>query len=284
MNKGVQNFLKVLLLVTITSLSIVSALADVSSRDPSTCQGEFITCANAFTMLDGYAKVIDVNTIGKSGSWAGYNFNIPAGAVIDSVRVRADTRVSSTNAYFSMTLSGDNGAAWSTEHAFQGGTMLQTAWVDVTNDFSWTPEMVNNLQVGIRCYSNSLALQTCGLDYLPVEVTYTPCVRVPPLITTSGVNYGEAGSTLTYSVTVTNQDSLACGASTMEMGSIIPPRWTAVYTVNSILLNPGSTSSIPFYLTSPRGTSNGPQEFWNTVLNIDSLLGSSSNSTYYVFH
>lgn len=53
----------------------------------------------------------------------------------------------------------------------------QTFLIDVTNDLSWTPSKLNNtnFRVNVTCFKSGGGLSSkCMLDWLPVNVTYTP--------------------------------------------------------------------------------------------------------------
>ena len=64
-----------------------------------------------------------------------------------------------------------------------------------------------------------------------VAVTFPPaaCARVAPTVTLtpSGTVYTSAGGTTNYSVSVRNNDSCGCGASTFDLSASVPAGWSA---------------------------------------------------------
>jgi hypothetical protein len=61
-----------------------------------------------------------------------------------------------------------------------------------------------------------------------------------------------AGSTASYSVTVTNQDSCGCAATTFDVGGVVPAGWGAT-TARTASVSPGASASAPVALTVPSG-------------------------------
>jgi hypothetical protein len=87
------------------------------------------------------------------------------------------------------------------------------------------------------------------------SVTYavpTPtCARSAPAIAFSPASQsGPAGTSLSYTVSVTNKDSSSCGASTLSLGKLVPSGWAATISPATMNLSPGATSSATFLVTS----------------------------------
>ena len=70
--------------------------------------------------------------------------------------------------------------------------------------------------------------------------------------------YGIPGSTLTYTVSITNNDPVELGPSTFSLTYSVPSGWSASLSKTSVTLNPGETdSSIILSITSPTTASAG---------------------------
>lgn len=82
--------------------------------------------------------------------------------------------------------------------------------------------------------------------------TTTSCVRAAPTITPATQSLsGAAGSTLSYSVTVTNKDSGACSASTFNLAATAPTGWSKSFTSATLSLAPGASATTTLKVTSP---------------------------------
>ncbi len=110
------------------------------------------------------------------------------------------------------------------------------------------------------------------------------CIRLNPAVQTTPLNQsGAAGTTLVYTVNVTNTDSSICAASDFNMTASIPSSWTGVY-ANSVLTNlsPGSSATTEFNLTSTANATAGSYLFTNFAKNTASGKQGAANATYTV--
>jgi hypothetical protein len=77
------------------------------------------------------------------------------------------------------------------------------------------------------------------------------CTRSAPAIAFSPASQnGPAGTSLSYSVSVTNKDSSSCAASTLSLGKLVPSGWAATISPTTMSLSPGATSGATFVVTS----------------------------------
>jgi len=92
-----------------------------------------------------------------------------------------------------------------------------------------------------------------------VQITLSPgaCVHNAPTVTVSPVaQWGNPGSTLSYAVTVTNNDNAACASGSFTLNSLyqnvsgLPPGWTMSPSPLTLTLAPRSTAAKTFSLTS----------------------------------
>lgn len=127
---------------------------------------------------------------------------------------------------------------------------------------------------GITVQIASISASQVSLD---IQIpTVVGCSRVPPtMVVSPTIAWGEAGSTLNYSVTVTNNDSPECGSSTFSLYYLLQIGFTASFTPNILLsLAPGATSTSTLALTSPASAIVG--NIYDAI--VTATNGSNSNS------
>lgn len=173
-----KKFNKLFLFSIFICLSLTSvALAASLVNSPSACSGQWTSCEKAFANDTNRATASVTGTSNKTGVWNNYNFTIPNSASINSVIVQADFFASNPRGYISIRVSGDGGATFGQSHEVGGNTTEGTFLIDVTNDLAWTPTKLNNanFKVNVTCFKKgSGSNPTCNLDWVPVNVQYTP--------------------------------------------------------------------------------------------------------------
>jgi hypothetical protein len=102
-------------------------------------------------------------------------------------------------------------------------------------------------------------------------LTVATCMKYPSISITPPNPRELAGSTLTYTVSVTNNDEVACGESTFRLNvANCPSDWTCSLSKSSITISPGSTdSSTQIYVTSPSTATPGTYTFEVAVHNLN---------------
>ena len=124
-----------------------------------------------------------------------------------------------------------------------------------------TPQLLNG-QSWVDTYSNlSLSVTGANSSGLTVNVNYgssSTCQQANPSIVVTPLDPSiYPGGTAAYGLTLTNNDSSACGANTFAMNSTQPGGWPSSFASNSITLNPGQSVSVTMYKTGPSGTPAG---------------------------
>jgi hypothetical protein len=92
------------------------------------------------------------------------------------------------------------------------------------------------------------------------DTIYTPsvCSHANPSLTVTGPSGSVApGVTAAFTVTVANNDTAACTASSFALSSVVPAGWTGVYNASTITLSPGTSMGVTLSVTAPFGTANG---------------------------
>ena len=100
----------------------------------------------------------------------------------------------------------------------------------------------------------SIALLSATGSVATVEVTMTPvpCVENNPTVSmVPSSQWGNAGASLAYTVTVKNNDTETCSAATYDITPTLPTGFTQVVSPSTVTLAPGAQQSIGVTVTSP---------------------------------
>ena len=117
-----------------------------------------------------------------------------------------------------------------------------------------------------------------------LDVVFGPtCLRAKPTVSvTGGGTAVKAGSTVGYTVTVTNRDSAGCaGSTTFTLWNSVPVGWANTLATTTMTLLPGASASVPLGVTSTATAAPGS---YNIVASVSSPLGSrhaSNNGAIY---
>jgi len=130
-----------------------------------------------------------------------------------------------------------------------------------------------------------------GLSIMPVSVgttgatinvTFPPanCTRAAPKVaaTPTGTVWTSAGSTASYAVTVTNQDSCGCAATAFDVGGAVPTGWGAT-SVRTASIAPGASASSPVVVTVAAGAAASFYAVSLTGANVAAALTASVGGT-----
>jgi len=95
-----------------------------------------------------------------------------------------------------------------------------------------------------------------------VSLTAPPCAPANPTVTLapSQSQWVQPGSTVSFTVSVTNNDSTSCAASTFSLqGTVLPDStgWAATFTPPTLTLSPGASASTTLQVTSPATAAGG---------------------------
>ncbi len=96
---------------------------------------------------------------------------------------------------------------------------------------------------------------TADYSTAQVELGSTPCSRNPPLVSATPTSQSSRpGTSLHYTLTATNTDSLACNQSNFALTSTLPSGWTGSLTTANLTLSPGQSNSLTLAVASPLAT------------------------------
>jgi len=101
-----------------------------------------------------------------------------------------------------------------------------------------------------------------------------PCVRANPTLTISPSTsqWVSPGTTINYTVALTNFDTAACASSTFDLHANVPIGWSALFDTSSVTLSAGQSANTTLRVTSPTSTANG---YYN--IGVDAVNSSASS-------
>jgi hypothetical protein len=131
-------------------------------------------------------------------------------------------------------------------HRYAGGNTL---FVGAVGDGESFNDSKNGLTVTQNSHTSSSATFTVSTTCSPLS----PAVSLSP--STQGTNTVPAAKS--YTVTVTNRDSVACAATLFALSGSAPAGWTKAVTPGSLSLAPGASATATLSATAPAGTVDG---------------------------
>lgn len=107
-------------------------------------------------------------------------------------------------------------------------------------------------------YSNlSLSVQSADGNGLTIAVNYgmVPCTSAQPTVALSPLDPSiYPGSAAAYNLSITNNDSSGCSATSFAMSSSQPAGWPTSFSASSVSLGPGKSATLTMTKTGPLGT------------------------------
>ena len=104
-----------------------------------------------------------------------------------------------------------------------------------------------------------------------------PCIRGNPSvsISPSSTQWITPGSKIDYQVTVTNNDSINCSASSFDLQSTVPQGWMALFDNVTLAPSAGSSATTTLHVTSPSSTAGG---YYNIGVTANAASGGYAGS------
>lgn len=103
----------------------------------------------------------------------------------------------------------------------------------------------------------TITLASADTNGATVDVTLSgtapapTCTRAAPTLSISGPTAAvAAGSTVNYTVSLSNRDSSACAATTFNLAKSVPTGWAGTLTASTLSLSPGASGSTTLSVTS----------------------------------
>lgn len=114
---------------------------------------------------------------------------------------------------------------------------------------------LQDLDAGVTIRATNKTTSTLGIR---VDIGVTPCTRANPTVSISPTqDWGGAGATLSYTISVKNNDSVGCGTSTFSLTNQVPAGWTYTLGFNQLSLSPSTTGTSTWNVTSVVGAADG---------------------------
>jgi hypothetical protein len=132
-----------------------------------------------------------------------------------------------------------------------------------------------------------ITITTLAADATGALVTVTmatqPCIRSNPTISITPGDSGwlSSGASVSFDVSIRNNDGAGCSESAFNLQSSSPGGWSAVLGSPAVVLSPGASTNATFQVTSPLGTGDGFYPVSVTATNaVNSNYSSSAAATY----
>jgi NPCBM-associated, NEW3 domain of alpha-galactosidase/Gametolysin peptidase M11 len=148
-------------------------------------------------------------------------------------------------------------------HVASPGTANSSHLLDMNPGGSWGTAMA--LDVG-QSYTDSAAGVTISPTSVSssgatVQVTLAggTCAPANPTVSLSPSQsqWVPAGMAVTFTATVVDNDSPACGGASFNLADSLPSGWSGLWNTSSVALTPGTSGSTTLQVTSPTGAANG---------------------------
>jgi hypothetical protein len=92
-----------------------------------------------------------------------------------------------------------------------------------------------------------------------------------------------SGTPVTFTATVTDNDSSSCAPATFNLGDSLPSGWAGVWNPTALALSPGKSGSTTLTATSPAGTADGSYNLGVSATNASaSSYNASATATYVI--
>ena len=136
----------------------------------------------------------------------------------------------------------------------------------------------------------TISLASAGTTGAAIDVSFggspppPTCTRAAPTVSISGSTTAiAAGSSKSYTVSVSNKDGSACTATTFSLARSVPSGWTGTLAASSLSLSPGSTGTTTLNVTSPTTAIAGSYGIGvGTASNAGSVHTANASTTYAV--
>lgn len=155
-----------------------------------------------------------------------------------------------SNYLLDMTPGSRSGNSDFSDPALEAGLLF----ADDNSGVSVSTDWVDGSRVGVSIWLNGNGQ---GSVCLPANPTLS--------VTPGESQWVEAGTRVTYSVSLTNNDSSGCGSNTFNFHTLGPDGWSAFTLSGSLTLAPGETQTTSLRVTSDTGAAPGFYDIWVTA-------------------
>jgi hypothetical protein len=130
-------------------------------------------------------------------------------------------------------------------HRYKTDTATQTYLLSVLADGQSFTDTINGATITQLGHTSEYVIVQIQLDY-------TPCTANPPILSVAPASQSAfGGSPLSYSVSVTNMDSVNCQQAPFSLAASVPSGWTGSLSPTTLTLAPGAVGSATVTVSSP---------------------------------
>jgi len=221
-------------------------------------------------------RVLKVPKANDPGNWYYVDFHLPFGfeaQLLDGTKVNVANvtngvviRQAGTRSYsemLDMTPDSDLGSYDRQDPALEQGRSFNDPAAGVTLTTSWIDSQKAQVDVQFGGGTGSTCTQAA------------PSVKVGAPAT----QWGQAGQSLSYQVTLSNNDSAACSSRSFNLQSSKPSGWSSQFASASLSLAPGQSASTSLSVTS---ASSAAAAYYDLSVNTTQAPTSSATLTYVV--
>ncbi|NUS60651.1 MAG: hypothetical protein HOQ01_06850 [Lysobacter sp.] len=130
----------------------------------------------------------------------------------------------------------------------------------------------------------SFTLVSASSSGADIDVVIGPpvCERATPKLSLTGGGAAVVGgTTVLYTLSITNRDNKICPATTFDLAGTVPANWTSSIAAKSLTINPGTTASTSFTVTSAPTAAIGDYAIAATTSSALGAAHAASASTTY---
>ncbi|MDC7714928.1 NEW3 domain-containing protein [Vogesella sp. LYT5W] len=156
--------------------------------------------------------------------------------------------------------------AYSSQDLSDAALVVGKSYTDTSAGVTITPTWANSTGIG-------------------VDVTFSKssCNRAnPSVVMSTQASSVKAGSTVIYTVVVTNNDSSECASSNFNLQGTLPTGWTEAWSASQMNIGAGSTASTSVTITSSTTSTAGTYSITGKATNSIATSYSGSTSSNYV--
>ncbi len=178
---------------------------------------------------------------------------------------------------------------WGPYYSGENGTQLidntpgsnGSTWLDAQDGVLGVASTFTDSTAGVEVTTTSKTTDNIAVQ---IDVGSPTCVRSNPMVSINPKSaFAQPGSTVAYSVSITNNDTVVCGPSDFALSYEIPNLWNAGFSVNPLTVDPGTSSSSSLSVTSDLGALD---EFYDIIVNATNSsatsFGGVDTATYVV--
>ncbi len=131
-------------------------------------------------------------------------------------------------------------------HRYKSDTATRTYLLGVLADGESFTDSLNGVTITQLNRTDQYVTVLVHLDHAPVCVNNAPAVNITPVSQNAN-----GGSSVTYSVSLTNMDTIDCAQATFSLAGEVPEGWIGTVSPAMLTLLPGAMGSASLTVTSP---------------------------------